>query len=189
MKKINFLALTALLVFLLANASVMADADVSEPRVESNGSYDDAYGDTYGYGRGRNLGYLGVLADLLLLRPTGLVMTVGGAGLVVATSPFTGLASIAPPHDAFVRVGNAFVVGPAGFTFNRPLGEMSYQRSGVYPVLTRPSDMPVQLPVPVVKRTTAPAAGKPATPERHLYRYSGDRLEYPQDQQEEKSGQ
>ena len=41
MKKINFLALTALLVFLFANTSAKADADVSAPQVESNGSYDD----------------------------------------------------------------------------------------------------------------------------------------------------
>ncbi len=182
MKKNNLLALMTLLASLGCNGPVMADSVTSGTSVADSGNY----GDAYGYGRGRNLGMLGVLADLVLLRPAGLVMTVGGAGLLVATSPFTGMASIAPPHDAFTRAGNAFVVGPAGFTFNRPLGEFSYQRSGVYPVLTRPTDLPIQAPVPVVtQRKASPAPVRQAAPPQPLYRYSPDRLEYPKDEQEE----
>jgi len=189
MKKFNLLTLMVIIAHLGCSNPVMAEAGSPGSSMTESGSYGDAYGDSYGYGRGRNLGFLGVLADLILLRPVGLAMTVGGAGLLVATSPFTGIASIAPPHDAFVRAGNALVVGPAGFTFNRPLGEFSYQRSGVYPVLTRPSDMPVQVPVPVVSRTTTPTSVAPsATSEKRLYNYSPNRLEYPADEKEEAVG-
>lgn len=188
MKKIDCLALLAIIAHLGCSAPVMAEVGSPGSNMTEGATYGDVYGDSYGYGRGRNLGFLGVLADLILLRPVGLAMTVGGAGLLVATLPFTGIASIAPPHDSFARAGNALVVGPAGFTFNRPLGEFSYQRSGVYPVLTRPSDMPVQLPVPVVTRTTAPPSVAPATPPKPLYKYSPDRLEYPADPQEERDG-
>jgi hypothetical protein len=75
-----------------------------------------------------------VLADLLMLRPFGIGMTVVGGALFLATAPFTAIASIAPPHDAVQRSGNALFVGPAAFTFYRPLGEFTYQPSGVYPV-------------------------------------------------------
>jgi hypothetical protein len=188
MKKINRFALMVIIAHLGCSAPVLAAAGSPGSTMTEGENYGDVYGDSYGYGRGRNLGFLGVLADLILLRPVGLAMTVGGAGLLVATSPFTGIASIAPPHDSFVRAGNALVVGPAGFTFNRPLGEFSYQRSGVYPVLTRPSDIPVQVPVPVVTRTTAPPSVAPATPQKPLYKYSPDRLEYPANPQEETYG-
>jgi len=163
-----------LLISLYQFTDVRADPATAATTVDDSGNY----GDTYGYGRGRNLGWPGVLADLLLLRPTGLAMTIGGVGLLVATSPFTGIASFAPPHDAFLRAGNALVVGPAGFTFNRPLGEFTYQRSGVYPNLIKPSDRPMQPPVPVVTQRKTPAAPPPSanTP---LYRYTPDRLEYP----------
>jgi len=180
MRKINLAALSrgALLAVTLAPAAVMADPNTAASVVDDSGNY----GDTYGYGRGRNLGMLGVLGDLFLLRPTGLVMTIGGIGLLVATSPFTAIASYAPPHDAFLRAGNALVVGPAGFTFNRPLGEFTYQRSGVYPVLTKPSDRPVstQAPVPAVPQSTVRSA-TPVNPEARqpLYQYSPDRLQYP----------
>lgn len=189
MKKFNHLVLLVLVAQLGWGVPAIAEVGSPGSTMTDSGNYGDVYGDSYGYGRGRNLGFLGVLADLILLRPVGLAITVGGAGLLVATSPFTGLASIAPPHDAFVRAGNALVVGPAGFTFNRPLGEFSYQRSGVYPVLTRPSDIPVKVPVPVVTRTTAPPPAAPATPKKPLYNYSPDRLEYPADRQEEQGGQ
>ena len=180
MRKFKLLALSmgTLLAVTPAPATVMADPNTAASVVDDSGNY----GDSYGFGRGRNLGMLGVLGDLFLLRPTGLVMTVGGIGLLVATSPFTAIASYAPPHDAFLRAGNALVVGPAGFTFNRPLGEFSYQRSGVYPVLTKPSDRPAptQAPVPVApQRTARPATPINPEPRQPLYQYSPDRLQYP----------
>lgn len=172
------LALAALLVSLLQPIAATADPVTSATVVDDSGNY----GDSYGYGRGRNLGMPGVLADLILLRPFGVAMTVGGVGLLVATSPFTGIASIAPPHDAFLRATNAFVIGPAGFTFNRPLGEFSYQRSGVYPVLTKPVDrLPQTPPVPVAtqQRLPAPVPEDTSWKGRPQYQYSPNRLEYP----------
>lgn len=180
MKKTGLIALSmgAVLAVGLAMEPVMADPNTAASVVDDSGNY----GDSYGFGRGRNLGMLGVLGDLFLLRPTGLVMTIGGIGLLVATSPFTAIASYAPPHDAFLRAGNALVVGPAGFTFNRPVGEFSYQRSGVYPVLTKPADRPAptQAPVPVASQRT-PRPAPPVNPESRpvLYQYSPDRLQYP----------
>jgi hypothetical protein len=82
---------------------------------------------------GRNLTPQGVLADLILLRPLGLAMTVAGTGLFLGTSPFAGLAAAAPPHDALQRSGEALVIAPAAFTFWRPLGEFSYRPNGAYP--------------------------------------------------------
>lgn len=187
--KLLSLAMGVVFAWLLMSTPSFAEPATAASTIDDSGNY----GDSYGYGRGRNLGYLGVLADLVLLRPVGLVMTIGGVGLVVATAPLTGIASAAPPHDAFLRVGNALVVGPAGFTFNRPLGEFSYQRSGVYPVLTKPSDRPAstQAPVPMApRRTMRPAQPATPAPNRPLYQYSPDRLEYPANPQEEaeKSG-
>ena len=128
----------------------------AEPATAAS-TYNDTsqYGDYAGYGKGRNLGVLAVLADIFLLRPVGVGLTLAGGALLVASAPFTGLASIAPPHDAFQRASNALVVGPAGFTFNRPLGELTYQRSGVYPNLTKPEDRGdnLQPPTPVVRQT------------------------------------
>lgn len=73
-----------------------------------------------------------VLADLFLLRPTGLLMTLAGTGIFFATTPFMAIASIAPPHDAVERTAAALVVAPAAFTFMRPLGEFTYRGNGVY---------------------------------------------------------
>ena len=172
--KIKRWAAVVLFVGLIHGTGVLADPTTAASTRDDSGNY----GDTYGYGRGRNLGWPGILADLILLRPSGLAMTIGGVGLLVATSPLTGIASFAPPHDAFLRAGNALVVGPAGFTFNRPVGEFSYQRSGVYPNLIKPSDRPMEAPVPVVAhRKTQPAAPAPAN--APLYQYTPDRLEYP----------
>lgn len=118
--------------------------------------YDDSgnYGDSQGYGRGRSLGYPGVLADIILLRPVGVALAAAGTALFVATTPLIAIADIAPPHDAFARAGTIMVLGPAGFAFNRPLGEMNYQRDGVYPNLTRPQDRKFSAPIPVVTETS-----------------------------------
>ncbi len=84
----------------------------------------------------RNVTPQGVLADLLLLRPFGLAMTVAGTGLFIGTSPLAALAATAPPYDALQRSGEALVIAPAAFTFMRPIGDFSYQLNGAYP--TRP---------------------------------------------------
>lgn len=156
----------------LGIAGVFATAVVSMPVMAepatAASSYDDSsqYGNYAGYGKGRNLGVLPILADVFLLRPVGVGMTLVGGALLVASSPFTGLASIAPPHDAFQRASNALVVGPAGFTLNRPLGELTYQRSGVYPNLTKPEDRgeSTQVGTPMVRQTVKPAQAKNAAP-------------------------
>jgi hypothetical protein len=178
MKKTHLptLGASALCVVTLMPVTCPAEPTTAASVIDDSGNY----GDSYGYGRGRNLGIPGVLADLILLRPVGLAMTIGGIGLLVATSPFTGIASYAPPHDAFLRASNALVVGPAGFTFNRPLGEFTYQRSGVYPVLTKPIDRPIQGPIPQApQRSTRATTPANAPPSRPIYQYSPDRLEYP----------
>ena len=139
---------------LCAALLMLSSTTWAEPNTAAS-VYDDSgnYGDSQGYGRGRSLGYPGILADIILLRPTGLVLTVGGTALFLATSPLIGIAAFAPPHDAFTRAGTLMVVGPAGFTFNRPLGEMNYQRDGIYPNLTRPQDRPISPPIPIVTKT------------------------------------
>lgn len=127
---------------------------LAEPNTAAS-VYDDSgnYGDSQGYGRGRSLGYPGVLADIILLRPVGVALAAAGTALFVATTPLVAIADIAPPHDAFARAGTIMVLGPAGFAFNRPLGEMNYQRDGVYPNLTRPQDRKFSAPMPVVTET------------------------------------
>jgi hypothetical protein len=75
-----------------------------------------------------------IVADVLLLRPFGFALSAVGTAFFVGTLPLTGIANIAPPNDAIERTANALVRGPIAFTFNRPLGEMSYQPSGIYPV-------------------------------------------------------
>ncbi len=150
MRPFSALILVLFLTAVTLPHNVMADPTTAASTFDDSGNY----GDSYGYGRGRNLGWPGIMADLFLLRPFGLVMTIGGAGLLAATSPLIGMSNFAPPHDAFERTANALVIGPAGFTFNRPLGEFSYQRNGIYPILTKPIDRPMQAPVPIVTQKT-----------------------------------
>ncbi len=69
-----------------------------------------------------------VIPDVLIYRPVGAVVTALGAGLFVATSPFTALAQIAPPHDAFEQMSDILIMGPANFTFQRPVGYMAVTR-------------------------------------------------------------
>lgn len=66
---------------------------------------------------------LNVFVDLTVLRPVGLVGTLAGGTLLVASSPFTLLANTAPPHDAFQRAADALLGVPACYTFLRPLGQ------------------------------------------------------------------
>ena len=61
--------------------------------------------------------------DILITRPLGLATTLVGTALFVVFSPFTALSSIAPPHDAFERAADVFIVVPATYTFLRPVGK------------------------------------------------------------------
>ncbi len=61
--------------------------------------------------------------DLLLFRPLGLATTIAGSALFVAMSPVTALTAIAPPHDAFERVADVFIIVPGTYTFLRPMGK------------------------------------------------------------------
>ncbi|AAU92904.1 conserved hypothetical protein [Methylococcus capsulatus str. Bath] len=79
------------------------------------------------------MSFIEVLNEVLVMRPVGLVATIVGTTLFLATSPFTGIASAAEPHDAFRKAGDALVVGPAAFTFSRPFGVYGYNPKGVYP--------------------------------------------------------
>jgi hypothetical protein len=67
-----------------------------------------------------------VMMDVLFYRPVGLIATVVGTGLYVGISPFTALASIPEPHDAFVKTGKILVLSPANYTFVRPLGDRNF---------------------------------------------------------------
>ena len=73
--------------------------------------------------------------DILISRPLGLATTVAGTALFVVFSPFTALSSIAPPHDAFARTADVFIVVPATYTFLRPVGKF------LCPGNCRPSDI------------------------------------------------
>jgi hypothetical protein len=73
--------------------------------------------------------------DILITRPLGLATTITGSALFVVLSPFIGLSAIAPPHDAFERVADVFIVVPATYTFLRPVGKF------LCPGDCRPSDI------------------------------------------------
>lgn len=79
------------------------------------------------------MSFIEVLNETVVMRPLGLVATIVGTMLFVATSPFTGVAYIAEPHDAFQKAGDALVIGPAAFTFVRPFGVYGYNPKGTYP--------------------------------------------------------
>ena len=119
-------------------------------------AYDEAY-------TMRQQGAPAILADLLLLRPFGIGITVAGTALFLATSPFTAIAAIAPPHDALQKAGTALSVAPAAFTFMRPLGEWTYQPCGVYSAVPDPcrSAPPISAEYP---RKAYPAIGTAASP-------------------------
>jgi len=59
----------------------------------------------------------------VMLRPMGVVASAAGVAFFVAGSPFTALASIPEPHDAFTQTFDAFVKTPYRLTFRRPLGD------------------------------------------------------------------
>ena len=63
----------------------------------------------------------------LIIRPVAVLGSATGLVLFVIASPFSGLASIPEPHDAFKTTWNDFVVTPYHFAFRRPLGDYSVE--------------------------------------------------------------
>ena len=69
-----------------------------------------------------------VLPDILIYRPVGIAVTLAGVGLFTAISPLTAIAQISPPHDAFEKTADILIMGPARYTFDRPVGNMEVVR-------------------------------------------------------------
>jgi hypothetical protein len=63
------------------------------------------------------------IVDAFVYRPVGVIGTVLGAGVLLAATPFLGIASIPPPHDAIGQASEMLVSQPAAWTFDRPLGD------------------------------------------------------------------
>ncbi|GFO71864.1 hypothetical protein BJAS_P1650 [Bathymodiolus japonicus methanotrophic gill symbiont] len=63
----------------------------------------------------------------VIIRPFAVLGSVTGFALFLAASPFSGLASIPEPHDAFKKTWDNFVVTPYFFAFRRPLGDYSVE--------------------------------------------------------------
>ena len=72
------------------------------------------------------------IVDIILYRPVGAIATLIGGVFFVVASPFTALANIAPPHDAFERTGEFLFYKPAKYTFERPLGVYWADADGEY---------------------------------------------------------
>ncbi len=60
------------------------------------------------------------------LRFVGFIGTVVGTGLYIGMSPFTAISHAVPPHNSFQKLADVMVVGPARYTFVRPIGNLSY---------------------------------------------------------------
>ena len=63
----------------------------------------------------------------IIIRPAAVIGSITGLTLFVVASPFSGLASIPEPHDAFKTTWDNFVVTPYYFAFRRPLGDYSVE--------------------------------------------------------------
>jgi len=63
----------------------------------------------------------------IIIRPVAVLGSATGLALFVVASPFSGLASIPEPHDAFMTTWNDFVVTPYYFAFRHPLGDYSVE--------------------------------------------------------------
>lgn len=63
------------------------------------------------------------IVDAFVYRPLGVIATALGGATLVAATPFLGIASIAPPHDAIQQASEMLVLQPAAWTFDRPLGD------------------------------------------------------------------
>ncbi len=70
-----------------------------------------------------------VIMDVMFGRPLGLVGTIVGTALFLGLTPFTALASIPQPHDAFPRVAGILIGKPVYYTFRRPLGVLCLGRA------------------------------------------------------------
>ena len=68
-----------------------------------------------------------VIPDILIYRPIGVAVTTVGAAIFAAISPFTALAQISPPHNAFEKTSNILIKVPVQYTFKRPVGDMSFK--------------------------------------------------------------
>lgn len=75
--------------------------------------------------KNENYSPLIALTDILIYRPLGLAVTAAGAAMFTAISPFTALAHISPPHDAFKKTSDFLILAPWKYTFARPVGYMS----------------------------------------------------------------
>jgi hypothetical protein len=62
----------------------------------------------------------GMLADLVFVRPLGLVGTVIGTAVFLVALPFT------VPSRSVEKTANAFVANPFEYTFNRRLGDFNH---------------------------------------------------------------
>ncbi|MGD7036068.1 hypothetical protein [Methylotuvimicrobium buryatense] len=69
-----------------------------------------------------------VLLDVILLRPIGFVGLIAGTVSFIATSPFTAIATIPKPHDAFSKMAKFLIVKPAKYTFVRQAGDLDYEQ-------------------------------------------------------------
>ncbi len=84
---------------------------------------------------------------------------IGGFGIFVAISPFTGLMTIPPPHDAFPKLWDFLVCQPAKYTFRRPIGQYRYDEGCPpkgQPVVYQPAPPVVKTPKPVVTEPEPP---------------------------------
>jgi len=63
----------------------------------------------------------------IIIRPVAVVASVTGLAIFIVASPFSGLASIPEPHDAFKTTWDDFVVTPYYFAFRRPFGDYSVE--------------------------------------------------------------
>lgn len=76
-----------------------------------------AFAESYEDQRQKELSGGLMIADALLIRPLGIVATVGGTLMFIVSLPFSALGG--NTGEAFDRL----MADPAGFTFTRPLGD------------------------------------------------------------------
>ena len=76
-----------------------------------------AFAESYEDQRQKDLAGGMMIADALLIRPLGIVATVGGTLMFIVSLPFSALGG--NTGEAFDRL----MADPAGFTFTRPLGD------------------------------------------------------------------
>jgi hypothetical protein len=105
LRRLRGAAVTSLIVLLLATA---AHANEPEPLAEPAP-------DTPWYTKAADIGAM--TFDVVLLRPLGFAATAGGLVCFAVASPFSAIAQ---------EIGTSwdiFVLGPADYTFTRPLGD------------------------------------------------------------------